>query len=155
MKSNFYRHEIGRAVENKTDGRIGTITPGGEQNLEIFIKGEDWSTDFLSEDQFELDWSVLDYCFNKRGQKIELDSYWFMSSPACKYFNDESFVGKIVGFGGNGTFRMEIVNWKRKGSSTNYNFFPNDFDIDNKKDTGFRLATQEEIKYFNKRRGIK
>ena len=155
MKSNWYRHEVGRAAKSKTDERVGTITSGGYRNLQIFIKGEDWETDFLTEDQFDLEWTLLDYAINRRGQKIEIGSYWTMQSPANKWFNDKSWIGKINGFGGNGFFSIDYVNWKRNGKGNTYNFSPNSFDTSNVEKDGFRKATTSEIEYFHKRRGKK
>lgn len=147
----------GRQARNIETGEIGKIVTGSNQkfgdcgSVRVEITDDDGNKR-LSEDmddaQFNEKWEVLNYAVNKRGEKIEVGSFWFMP---CNFFGrDESWIALITNIGQYGV-GLHYVNWKRKGDGSNHSFMIDEFFLNNEGATRFRPANHEQIEYFHKR----
>lgn len=85
---------------------------------------------------------------NKNGIELAVGDYWTMVCPKNTFRKkDESWILKIFAIQPNGLVPVKYVNWKRNGKGFSFSRMVEDFG----KISNLRKATEEEIKYFEKR----
>lgn len=150
----YYSIDAGRCVINAHTGCRGMLKHGSEHpgGTKVKVVGRDWETAEMTDDDFERDWKLLNYTKNKHGQEIHIGSVWFVESHADQWFPERSWIFEIERIGQFG-LTLKTVNWKRNGTGSSTTFGADDLDINRQIGEGVRPATDEEIKYFNKRLG--
>lgn len=87
---------------------------------------------------------------NKHGVEVVAGDYWVMDCPPNSVRkDDETWIMKIIQIQKNGLVPVHYVNWKRKGVGISESRTVDDFG----EMSSLRRATDEEIKYYNRRVG--
>lgn len=153
----IYRGRQARNTRTGVEGKIITGVFDKERGVceSVAVKGIhngwDFTTENMTEEEFEKEWEVLNYALNDKGQKIEIGSVWFTPSRPSKWFpKDQSWVFVIENIGQFG-LTMRYVNWKRNGRGSTTTWGINDLNTTRTDDSWVRPATEEEAAYFHKR----